>query len=63
MNKICIEALTEEELEKVLLIGQIIRYDDLNDYDLLVDYYISTGEVTFDVEYAKKYLADTEPLP
>lgn len=53
-----VEAVTEDELEKILLIGRIIHYKDLNEENFLVDYYILTGEITLDVEYAKKCLAD-----
>lgn len=59
MKKTDIEALTEEELEKILLIGRITHYEDLTDYNFLVDYYILTGKITFDAEYAEKCLADT----
>ena len=59
MKKTDIEALTEEELEKILLIGRITHYEDLNEDNFLVDYYILTGKITFDAEYAEKCLADT----
>lgn len=59
MKKCGVEAMTEEELEKILLIGRITHYDDLKEDNFLVDYYILTGEITLDVEYAKNYLADT----
>ena len=59
MKKTDIEALTEEELEKILLIGRITHYEDLNEDNFLVDYYILTGKITFDAEYAEKYSTDT----
>ena len=58
MKRTSVETMTEEELEKILMIGRIIHYDDLDDKNILVDYYILTGKITFDCESAKKYLAD-----
>ena len=58
MKKCGVEAMTEDELEKILLIGRITHYEDLNEDNFLVDYYILTGQITFDVEFAKNCLAD-----
>ena len=58
MKKYGVEAMTEDELEKILLIGRITHYEDLNEDNFLVDYYILTGEITLDVEFAKNYLSD-----
>ena len=58
MKKTSVEAVTEDELEKILLIGRIIHYDDLDDKNILVDYYILTGKITFDCESAKKFLKE-----
>ena len=59
MDRPGVRSMTEEELEKILLIGRIIHYDELAERNCLVEYYISTGEIILDVEFAKKYLADT----
>ena len=48
--------LTEEDLEKILLIGRIKVYDNLKEKNYLVDYYILTGEIPDDCESAKKFL-------
>ena len=55
-----IESLTEEELEKILLIGQISHYDDLNEYDYLVDHYVLTGEIPDDYESAREFLTKND---
>ena len=59
MKNPSVETMTEEELEKILLIGKIKHYEDLADKNCLIDYYISTGEITFDLECAKKFLEST----
>lgn len=60
MKKPGAEAVNEEELEKFLLIGKIKCYDDLAERDCLVEYYILTGEITTDCEYARKFLAEND---
>lgn len=57
MKKCGVDFITKDELEKIFLIGRIIRYDDLNEDNFLVDYYILTGEITLDVKFAQNYLA------
>lgn len=60
MDKPGVGSMTEEELERILLIGRIIHYDDLTERNCLVEYYISTGEITFDCEHAKNFLEEND---
>ena len=60
MKKYGVEAMTEDELEKILLIGRIKHHDDLSERNCLVEYYILTEEITLDCEYAQKFLEEND---
>ena len=50
MKKSGVEAMTEEELEKILLIGRIKHYEYGTEHDYLIDNYISTGKIPSEKE-------------
>ena len=60
MKKPGVDAMTEDELEKILLIGRIKHHDDLAERNCLVEYYILTEEITLDCEYARKFLEEND---
>ena len=39
------ETISEEDLERIFLIGKVRHYEDLAEQNYLVDYYIATGEL------------------
>lgn len=39
-----IERISEDDLDKCLIIGRVIHYDDAEELNYLIDLYITTGE-------------------
>ena len=51
-----VKKISSEELEKILLACRIKHYEELAEYNYLVDYYIMTGEIPDDYELARENL-------
>ena len=60
MKKPNVDLISEEDLAKILLIGRIKAYCDFSEHNLLVNYYIATGEITLDCELARKILSEID---